>query len=119
MKTQRKVIVVAILLASIAIGMVACGGGSSPSSVARQFVTAVEKGDTKALEKLATPQTAGIIAMFGEKAKTSMAEYGKVTNATEKIDGNNATVTLTFANGKTEDITLIKDDGKWKVNVSK
>jgi len=118
MNKLLKGILFAVLAASLVFGMAGCGGGS-PTAAARAFIAAVEKGDAKALEKVATPDTAALITAFGEKAKTSMAEYGKITGTSEKIDGNNATVTLSFANGETQELTLVKGGGKWKVNVSK
>jgi hypothetical protein len=99
--------------------MACSGGGGGPTAAAKAFVAAVEKNDPKAMEKVATPDTVALMAMFGEKASSSIKENGKITKTDEKIDGNNATVSLTFANGKTEEITLIKDGGKWLVNVSK
>jgi len=121
MNKLMKGMLVAVIAASLVFGMASCGGGGGgPTAAAKGFYAAVEKGgDAKALEKYATKETAALMAMFGEKAKTSLAEYGKITDTSEKIDGDKAVVTLTFANGKTEDLTLIKDEGKWKVNVSK
>jgi len=98
--------------------MVGCGGGS-PTTAARQFVAAVEKGDTRALEKVATEETAQMIAMFGEKAQGSMAEFGRIVSTTETINGNTASVTLTFENGEDMELDLIKVDGNWKVTFDK
>jgi hypothetical protein len=96
-----------------------CGGNGSPSSAVRKFYTAVEKGDAKAMEQVATPITVQLMAMFGEKASEKFSDYGGITNTTEKIDGDTAVVTVTFANGETSDLDLIKEDGKWKVNIKK
>jgi ketosteroid isomerase-like protein len=97
----------------------ACGGSESPSSVAKKFYAAVEKGDSKAIEQLATPETAQLLALFGEKAKGTLGEYGEIKSTTEKIDGDTAVVTLNFANGDSDDLNLVKVDGKWKVAISK
>jgi hypothetical protein len=94
-------------------------GNNSPSAAARKFYTAIGKNDSKAMAEVATPETVQIMAMFGEKAAGMAAENGKITNAAEEIDGDTAVVTLTFANGETEDLDLIKVNGKWKVSVSK
>ena len=95
----------------------ACGGGDSPSSAARKFFNAVEKGDAKAMAEVATPETVQLMAMFGEKAKGMATENGKIKSTTEQIDGDSAVVTLTFDNGETEELTLTKADGKWKVTI--
>jgi len=119
MKKLLKGVLVAVIAAALVFGMASCGGGGGPSAAAKGFITAVEKGDAKAMEKYATAETAGLIAAFGEKAKTSITEKGKVTDTSEEIDGDTAKVTLTFANGETEDLDLVKVDGKWKVTIKK
>jgi hypothetical protein len=92
---------------------------SSPSGAAKKFYEAAVKGDVKAMEQTATPETVQMMVAFGEMAKEGLAEYGKITGATETIDGDTAVVTLTFENGETDDMDLIKVDGKWKVTVNK
>ena len=118
MKRILKGALIAIAAASLVLGMASCGG-SSPTAAAKAFIAAVEKGDAKAMEKVATKDTVTLMGMFGEKASDSIKEYGKITNTTEKIDGDKAAVSLTFASGKTEELTLIKEDGKWLVYISK
>jgi hypothetical protein len=119
MKNVMKYLGIIALVAVIAFAMASCGGGGSPSSVVRQFHTAVEKGDTKALEKTATAETAALMAMFGEKAKEGVTENGKIKSTSEKISGDTAVVTVTYTNGETTDIDLVKVDGKWKVTIDK
>jgi len=121
MKNTIKLLAVAALVAVIGFAVTACGGGGggSPAAVTRAFLAALEKNDVKTMEKTATKDTVALMGMFGEKAADSMKEYGKITNTAEKIDGDKATVSLTFANGQTEELTLIKDNGKWLVNISK
>jgi len=96
-----------------------CSGAGSPSSVVRKFCAAVEKGDAKAIEQAATPETVQLIAIFGEKAKGIMTANGKIKSTTEEIKGETAVVTVTFENGETENFDLVKIDGKWKVTISK
>jgi hypothetical protein len=108
-----------MLVGIICLVFIAGCSNNSPSAVARKFYTAIEKNDSKAMGEAATPETAQIMAMFGEKAAGMAAENGKITSITEEIDGDTAVVTLTFANGETEDLDLIKVDGKWKVSISK
>jgi hypothetical protein len=96
-----------------------CGGNASPSDAARKFFAAVEKNDSKAMAKTATPETVQMMAMYGEKAKGEMAAYGKITSITEEIDGDTAVVTVAFENEETLDLDLIKVDGKWKVAFDK
>ena len=97
----------------------ACGSSESPSSAARKFYAAVEKNDAKAMAQVATPETVQMMAMFGEKAAGMVAANGKIKGTTEEIDGDTAVVTLTFENGETENLDLIKVNGKWKVSIDK
>jgi len=100
--------------------IVGCGGGGgSPSSALRQFYTALEKNDTKAMEAVATPETMALIALFGEKAGESVSGFGKITDIKENIDGDKAVLNVTFANGENTDVDMIKVDGKWKVTIGK
>jgi len=118
MKKIIKGMSAALIVVSLALGMASCGG-SSPTAAAKAFMAAVEKNDTKAMEKVATKQTIALMATFGEKAAESMKKYGKITGTTEKIDGDNATVSFTFENGETQEVTLVKENGKWLVDVNK
>ena len=120
MKNLVKAALAITIIVSLVLAVASCGGGgNSPTAAAKAFMSAVEKGDTKAMEKVATKDTVALVGMFGEKAATSLKDYGKITNTVEKIDGDTATVTFTFENEKTADVTLIKENGKWLVNVSK
>jgi hypothetical protein len=96
-----------------------CGIFESPSSVVRKFCTAIEKNDAKAMEQVATPQTVLIITMFGEKLQGVMVTRGKIISTTEEINGDTAVVVVTFEDGTTENLDLIKVDGKWKVTFKK
>jgi len=116
---MKRVVMAASIVCAVFL-VVGCGFlGESPSSVARKFFVAIAKNDVKAMEKVASPEVVQLIGMLGEKSEESVAKFGKITDTTEKIDGDNATVTVTFENGETEELTLKKIDGKWKVAVEK
>jgi len=123
MKRFHRGLLIAIIAMSLVIGIVSCGGGSNPTSVVRAFFATAEKGDTKTMQDLCTPETASFLGMFGEKLTESLKEASpdqfKITGTTEKIDGDTATVSVTTADGKTQDIDLKKVDGKWKINIKK
>jgi outer membrane lipoprotein-sorting protein len=95
------------------------GAGGSPKSVVQKFYKAIEENDSKALAEVATSDTAQLIAMFGTKVQGMVKENGKIKTMTESINGDTATVKVTFENGEEEDIDLVKVDGKWKVTISK
>jgi ketosteroid isomerase-like protein len=96
-----------------------CGNSNTPSSAVRKFFTAIEKKDTKAMEQVATTETVQLVTMLGEKSQGMITAYGKITNTAEEIDGDTATVTVTFESGNTEDFDLVKVDGKWKIAINK
>lgn len=117
MKTRFSLAIVIALFA------VACGGGSAtPSQVAEKFLTHTNKMEFKEAKAYATKPTgeildmiAGMAGMMGEQE----APQGfKITN--ETIDGDKATVTYrTEGKDADETVNLVKEDGKWLVNMSK
>jgi ketosteroid isomerase-like protein len=106
------------LMLIIGLAVTSCGG-SSPANVVKQLHTAIEKGDAKKIGELMTPEAAGMITMMGDKAKGMLASYGPITHTKETIDGDTATVVVTYKNGETSDFDLVKVDGKWKVSMDK
>ena len=106
------------LMLIIGMALISCGG-AGPSSVVKSLHTAIEKGDTKAINNLATTETAQLLAMLGDKGKGALAEKGGITKAEETITGDTAVVNVTYKNGETEKFDLVKEDGKWKVSMKK
>jgi len=96
-----------------------CGAGSSPTKVVKQLHAAIEKGDSKKVGELMTSDAAEMMVMMGDKAKGMLASYGSITNTRETINGDTATVVVTYQNGETNDFELIKVDGKWRVTEDK
>jgi len=106
----------ALIIGTVLIG---CGGGGSPTNVVKSLHTAIEKGDSKAIGQLMTPDAAQMMVMMGEKAKGMLASYGGIAKTEESIDGDTAVVNVTYKNGETSDYELEKIDGKWKVSIKK
>jgi len=100
----------------IAIVMIGCTD-NSPKGVVERFIKAVEKGDSSAYNKLVTPDSVSVMALMGETLRESIKESGKITNSVEKIDGDDAYVTVSFANGDDQDYNLKKIDGKWLISM--
>ena len=106
-----------------AILFVACGGGSSsPSDVATKFLNHTNKMEFKEAKKYATKGTGEILDLIAGMAGMMGDQQGpkSFTITNETIDGDKATVTYR-SEGKEEDETLnlVKEDGKWLVNMSK
>jgi hypothetical protein len=97
-----------------------CSLANSPKAAVRNFGKAIEKNDMKALAKVATPSTVQLVSMFGSKAQGYAASMSdrKIKKVTEEIDGDEAVVTVFFADGEEEEFDLVKVDGKWKVDMN-
>jgi hypothetical protein len=103
--------------------MVNCGGGgNTPTAIAKKFFTSLEKGDTKTLLGLGTPEVGQNLAPYADKAKGSFLAVGGmkgVASWEEEIDGDEARVRLVFkdedASGDflVTEISFEKIDGKW------
>lgn len=113
---MKHVLLLSGLFGLICVFAVGCGS-PSPKNVATKFFAALEKGDTKAIGELATPETAAMLAAFGPKMQEAAKKHGKIKSATESIDGDTAVVTLEFASGETDTVNLVKVDGKWKISM--
>ena len=48
-----------------------------------------------------------------------MAEKGGIAKTEETIDGDRATVIVTYNDGSTDDIKLVKVNGKWQISMEK
>lgn len=100
----------------------ACGGGSSsPSDVVTKFLTHTNKMEFKEAKEYATKSTGEVLDMIGGMAAMMPKEDPKPFTITgETIDGDNATVTYrTEGKDADETLKLVKEDGKWLVNMSK
>ena len=98
--------------------MVNCSVMNSPKAAVLKFAKAVEQNDTKAMAKVATPETVQLMAMFGPKIQGMIAaQAGGKPKVTEKINGDTAVVTIILEDGDEMNIDLIKVNGKWKVSI--
>jgi len=118
-----KVAMLAFLLA-FGLTLIGCGNDDSPSGVAKEYFSAVKKGDAKKIEATATKKTAELLAKFmsDESMKKEIASVDDFVVTEETINGDKATVKGTAKrNGKEEkmDFKLVKEDDKWKVTLGK
>jgi len=105
-------------------------GSSSPDKVAVSFVEKLNDCDFDGCTKYASPATAALIGMMKSmpiEEKEKQWKGAKVEVVNTKIDGDKATVIIkrTSKDGKVETmdgkdaVTLIKQDGEWKVDMKK
>jgi hypothetical protein len=119
------VIMTGILAVLLVFGMVSCGGGgNTPTAIAKKFFTSLEKGDTKTLLGLVTPEVGQNLAPYTEKAKGSFMAVGGIKGIAkweEEIDGDEAIVRPVFKDENARgdylvtEISFEKIDGKWKI----
>ena len=118
MKNLLKLAALAIIIVAIN----ACGGKTeSPEAVAEKFLNHLNKKEYAEAKKLGTEQTAQMIDMmesFSSMGGEEDQKEVKVENM--KCDSKEDKSTCTYtSDGKEEKIELVKQDGKWLVDMKK
>jgi len=126
---MKKILFSLAFVAFAAMAIVSCGGKSDPKSVAISFLEARNKMDYKTAKKYGTPETGKMLEMlesFSSMVPDSVKNLSKnskvVIKGEPKIEGDKCTLVATNTIGgesKDENVTLVKKDGKWLVNMSK
>ncbi|MDR0638775.1 MAG: hypothetical protein LBG27_07745, partial [Spirochaetaceae bacterium] len=93
--------------------------GDTPSAIVKKAYAAADKGDTKALFALMSPETAEKVAPYAAKLMQSLAAQigsnGAIVKTEEQIAGDVAAVRITQKNGGTSLVSFEKVGGKWKI----
>jgi PBP1b-binding outer membrane lipoprotein LpoB len=122
---MNKRIFMALIGSVLIIGLVlaGCSGEglfTTPSAVVKKAYTAADKGDTKALFALMSPEVAEIATPYAAIVMQALAAQigskGPIVKTEEQINGNTARVTITLKNGDAAIVSLMKTDGKWKIS---
>lgn len=119
-------------LAVILLGVIAfnaCNsGGGTPEAVAETFLNHLNKKEYADAKKLGTENTVKMLetletfAAMGDEADTEAeaeTEEFKIEEISSEIDGDNAVCTYKTSDGKEDKIELVKQDGKWLVDMKK
>ena len=132
MKAQHR-IALAVTLALIVLGSIACGGGNStPAKAVQTAFSAVKNKDVKAfksvipkksldqMEQAAKAQGKSvddtIKQMFEFMDKDEIAKIpDKVETQNENISGDTATIEVKDAKGQWQKVNLVKEDDGWKL----
>lgn len=122
-----KKLMTATLGASLALGLAACGGGSSPEDTVKEFAQAGADKDWTKVCAMLDPEFVKTAEASGESCEDSMKQTEssssggltdpdklEVGDAKVSDDGNTATVPTTYEGNKT-DLKLVKVDGEWKI----
>ncbi len=111
----------------LAAGMIfsACETIQTPEQVAKDFLEYLEKGEFDEAKKLGTKDTHEVLESFkvfgelGEEfGETEDAEPRKISDVKCEIEGDEAKCTY-MADDEKEEIFLVKEDGKWLVDMKK
>ena len=127
MRKQMKLVVCAIA-AALMLGIVGCGGGNSPDSIAKKCVDCLEDADFDGMRQMST---GGMIAwvdraerkydeiakLLGEKKSKKFKEtYEDLKCDIGDVIGGDGKATVPVKiNGQDTPMTLIKLGGKWRI----
>jgi hypothetical protein len=116
--------------------LVSCVDNSTPSSVAKNYLTAIQKGEyEKAVDmihfkkEMSAQDKEDIVKLMREKMEASYGEQGnieniEITGEEVKEDGEHAKVSYTYTDKKKgkekkDKLDLVKIDGKWMIDSGK
>jgi len=113
----------AILFMALPILIYSCSGGGSPSQVADKFLNALQDGDFETAKKYSTEKSQDFLGDLAEMYKSMEVmdldhETKDITVTNESIDGDKSIVSYT-EDGDSMEITLVKENGSWKVAFDK
>jgi hypothetical protein len=124
---KKNLLLFAALVFSTTLIFIACKSGGDPKAVTENFFDALNKKDFTTAKKYATKESQSFLGMLEGAAAmakdkdTSGIKKDKVNVSNVKIDGDNATVSVTGGDDGTHSLTvhLKKEDGAWKVAFDK
>lgn len=100
-----------------------CGKGDSPKSITEKFLSAVSSGDYDVAKKFGTEDTDRLLDFMSSFKKMGVEPGGtdlKFEVTDEQITGDQAVVKVHVdGHAKEQQFNLIKEDGKWKVAMTK
>ena len=118
----------AIAIAILSVSVLASCGGDKPEDVAIDFTKALMQGDAEKAKSLSTENSQKLVGLLAGMMSGTMAEQSdeKKAELEEKlkeldsmeceIEGDNAKC---GPKGEDKKLTLVKVDGKWKVDFKK
>lgn len=123
----RRVVTISSYILFAGLFLFSCSRGDSPREVAETFLGYYGNNDFERAKDLGTEETDRLLDMLSGFKKmvtdsTEMEEHN-YSIVSEKIEGNVATYTYEDKNKGSEavqeSLTLVKEDGKWKVAMNK
>ena len=121
---MKKACLLGVLLLSLS--LVGCSSSNNPSGVVKDFMKYTADGKMNEAVNLVTEQGQGLVTAFFPMMTAEIKKKGGIKAIDiikEEITGDTATVThiVKYGNGSTDEDSskLTKQDGKWKLHVSK
>jgi hypothetical protein len=122
---SRKLLVGPGLILAMGLALVGCGAG--PGDTIKAWSSAMNEGKYSEVEQYLSKSVLTASKQVGDGAIKQMADgmtnngtLSKVEIQSEEVNGDSATVKFTvhFKDGSTEpgEVTMVKEEGKWKVN---
>lgn len=104
--------------------MFACNSNNDPSKAAERFLNAFNERKYDEARKYATPETIKLVDLMENLSKMSEAAdsvtHPKIEVTNQKVEGDTAYVTFREEGSEeTEEIKVVKTDGKWLVHITK
>lgn len=122
MKTPRRALALALLAPAFALG--ACGGNSDSDDI-KDIISQVDK-DSAAICDHATDKLLAQVGGTAEQCKEAARGYADQADDSKiegdvdvKVDGDKATAEFDTSDGNHHTVTLVKQDGDWKVDGDK
>lgn len=107
------------LLFAVSMAFLVGCGSNNPKAVARKWTKAIFSSDLKSANEVSTIKShksnAFIISMISDLPDEEIKSRSEAKLDIVKIEGNKAIVTS--SNDEDDEVKLVKQDGKWLVNV--
>lgn len=110
-----------LLFLFVSVLFVSCNT-NSPQATAEKFTQSMANGDMESAKKYVTTGTASLLDMVTKMSGDSIPKYPdfKFKMIKDSIVGDTAAwITYTSPIGNQEELTLVKQDGQWKVSMGK
>jgi hypothetical protein len=112
-----------LLIPVLVLFMAGCSSSNEPKDVAKSFLEALAKGDIDGAKKNASASAVKVLdtikAMGAMGADQMKNPEFKFTFVSEAIEGDEATIIYKDEKDQEKTISLVKEDGKWKVDFKK
>ena len=119
---MKKIIQLAVVMLTTTLFLTSCKNASTPESVAKEYVKALNNNDFKKAAEYCDESTAKLMTSLEQLSKLAGSDSkDKSSYEFVKSETNGDKASATFKDSKKGEmiVTLVKIDGKWKVSKNK